>query len=93
MGAAAAEAAVNRARPTQNMRRRPKRSPSAAPVRSRQANATWYAFTVHSRLERLAPRSTRRTGRAVVTTSVSSAVMKTPSEARTIVQTLCDDCC
>ena len=35
--AAAAEAAVKTNRPTANMRRRPKRSPSAAPVSSRHA--------------------------------------------------------
>ena len=35
--AAAAEAAVNRARPSTNIRRRPKRSPSAAPVSSSTA--------------------------------------------------------
>jgi hypothetical protein len=35
--AAAAEAAVKTARPRQNMRLRPNRSPSAAPVSSRQA--------------------------------------------------------
>src|SRR4051794_39169092 len=71
------------------MRRRPKRSPRAAPVRRKQAKARLYAFTVHSRSERLAPRSTRRTGRAVETTSVSRATMNTPSEASTRVQVLC----
>jgi hypothetical protein len=80
--AAAADAAMKRNRPTAYMRRRPKRSPSAAPVSRRQANARLYAFTVHSRLCRLACRSSRSAGSDVVTTSVSSAVMKTPSEAR-----------
>jgi hypothetical protein len=36
--AAAAEASVKIPRPIPNIRRRPKRSPSAAPVRSRTAN-------------------------------------------------------
>ena len=35
--AAAADATVNSVRPTRNIRRRPKRSPSAAPVRSSTA--------------------------------------------------------
>ena len=38
--AAAAEAAVKMARPTMNIRRRPKRSPSAAPVRRNTANVS-----------------------------------------------------
>src|SRR5262249_45390384 len=46
-------------------------------------------FTVHSRSGRLAWRSTRSTGSAVVTTSVSSATMKRPSEVRASVQPLC----
>jgi hypothetical protein len=37
--AAAAEPAVKTERPIANMRRRPKRSPTAAPVRRRLANA------------------------------------------------------
>jgi len=38
--AAAAEASVKMPRPMTNSRRRPKRSPSAAPVRSRTANVS-----------------------------------------------------
>ena len=38
--AAAAEAEVNRPRPMMNMRRRPKRSPSAAPVRRKTAKVS-----------------------------------------------------
>jgi hypothetical protein len=64
-----AEAAVKTASPVQNMRRRPKRSPSAAPVSSEQANARLWAFTVHSRSERLV--SSETPGSAVVTTGVS----------------------
>ena len=47
--AAAAEASVKMARPIENSRRRPKRSPSAAPVRSSTAKVSVYALTVHSR--------------------------------------------
>ena len=42
--AAAAEPSVKTARPTMSMRRRPKRSPSVAPVSSRTANDSVYAF-------------------------------------------------
>src|SRR6266536_2053039 len=59
------------------MRRRPKRSPRAAPVSRRTANVSVYAFTVHSRLSMLACRSFRITGSAVVTTRLSSVAMKT----------------
>jgi hypothetical protein len=83
--AEATDAAVNTPMPIVNIRRRPKRSPSAAPVSSRHANARLYALTVHSRLDKLACKLTRSTGREVVTTSVSSAVMNTPTEARTSV--------
>ena len=38
--AAAAEAEVNRTSPMMNMRRRPKRSPSAAPVRRKTAKVS-----------------------------------------------------
>jgi len=46
--AAAADAPVKSSIPRTNIRRRPKRSPSAAPVRSRTAKVSVYAFTVHS---------------------------------------------
>jgi hypothetical protein len=48
--AAAADAPVKSSSPIVYMRRRPKRSPSAAPVRSKHANERLYALTVHSRL-------------------------------------------
>ena len=63
--------AVKTPRPIANTRRRPKRSPSAAPVRSSTANVSVYALTVHSRLSSDAPRSSRITGSAVVTTRLS----------------------
>jgi hypothetical protein len=46
--AQAADAAQNRARPAASSRRRPKRSPSAAPVIINTAKLSVYAFTVHS---------------------------------------------
>ena len=45
--AAAADAAVKIAMPITSSRRRPKRSPSAAPVNSSTANVSVYALTVH----------------------------------------------
>ena len=45
--AAAADAAVKIATPIASRRRRPKRSPSAAPVNSSTANVNVYALTVH----------------------------------------------
>ena len=47
--AAAADAAVKSAIPSTNIRLRPNRSPSAAPVRRNTANVSVYALTVHSR--------------------------------------------
>jgi hypothetical protein len=44
---------MNTVTPTTNIFRRPKRSPSAAPVKSVQASARLYALTVHSRSPRL----------------------------------------
>ena len=73
--AARTEAAVKIDIPITNMRLRPKRSPSAAPVRRRTANVSVYAFTVHSRPEIDASSSSWITGRAVTTTRLSSAVM------------------
>jgi hypothetical protein len=84
--AAAADAAVNSAIPAVNIRRRPKRSPSAAPVSSRQAKASRYAFTVHSSPDRPACRLARTCGSAAVTTMLSSAVMKIPRPVRPTVQ-------
>ena len=78
--AAAAEAAVKMKIPIANNRRRPKRSPSAAPVRSSTANVSVYAFTNHWRLSSDAWRSVRITGRAVLTTRLSSVTMKSASE-------------
>ena len=86
--AAAAEAAVKIPRPIANNRRRPKRSPSAAPVRSSTAKVSVYAFTVHSSSCRLASRSRRITGSAVVTTRLSSVTMKSAIEVIANVQSM-----
>ncbi len=78
--AANAEAVVNRATPIVNMRLRPNRSPSAAPVSSRTANVSVYALTVHSSWDSDASRLCLMTGSAVVTTRLSSEVMNSASE-------------
>ena len=86
--AAAAEATVKSAIPNANMRRRPKRSPSAAPVRRKTAKVRVYAFTVHSSSSIEAPRSTRITGSAVDTTRLSRTTMKRPTEVIASVQSV-----
>ena len=78
--AAAAEEIVKMPRPIASIRRLPKRSPSAAPVRSSTANVSVYALTVHSRLSTVACRSSRITGSAVVTTRLSRVAMNTATE-------------
>ena len=70
------------------MRRRPKRSPSAAPVRRNTAKVRVYAFTVHSSSSIEAPRSTRITGSAVDTTRLSRTTMKRPTEVIASVQSV-----
>jgi hypothetical protein len=71
----AADAAANRVSPAVNMRRRPKRSPSAAPVISSTAKLRLYALTVHSSCSIEAARSSRIVGSAVETTSESRETM------------------
>ena len=73
--AAAADAPVKSARPTMNIRLRPNRSPSAAPVSSNTANVRVYALTVHSRPSKDAPSSRWMVGRAVLTTRLSSTTI------------------
>jgi len=75
-------------RPTANIRRRPRRSPSAAPVSSRTANVSVYAFTVHSSCVSEACRFRRITGSAVVTTRLSSVTMKSATEVIANVQSV-----
>ena len=87
--AAAADAAVKMPTPSVNMRLRPKRSPSAAPVSRKTANASVYALTVHSSCSSEAPRSTRITGIAVETTRLSSTTMNRAIEVTTNVQKVC----
>ena len=84
--AAAAEPSVKTARPTRNMRLRPNRSPSAAPVSSKTAKVSVYAFTVHSSPCSEAPRSFLITGSAVVTTRLSSETMNTATDVTMKVQ-------
>jgi hypothetical protein len=79
--AAAAEATVKSVRPIESIRRRPKRSPSAAPVSRSTAKVSVYALTVHSRLWSEAFRSWRITGSAVDTTRLSRVTMKTAADA------------
>ncbi len=86
--AAAADAKVKIPIPSMNIRRRPKRSPSAAPVSRKAANVSVYAFTVHSSSSREAPRSTRITGIAVETTRLSSTTMKSATVVETNVQSV-----
>jgi MFS family permease len=84
--AAAAEASVKTPMPIEKSSRRPKRSPSAAPVRSSTANVSVYALTVHSSWLSDAPRSSRMTGSAVVTTRLSSVTMKSATDVIANVQ-------
>jgi hypothetical protein len=63
-------------------RRRPNRSPRAAPVINSTAKLSVYALTVHSSCSIEAPRSSRIVLSAVVTTSASSATINDPTEAR-----------
>jgi hypothetical protein len=57
------------------IRRRPNRSPSAAPVSSSTANVSVYALTVHCSPSSDACRCERIDGSAVVTTRLSSEAM------------------
>ena len=68
------------ASPIANSRRRPNRSPSAAPVSSSTAKVSVYALTVHSRPLEAGVQVVRITGMAVVTTRLSSVTMKTATE-------------
>ncbi len=77
----AADAAEKIASPAANIRRRPNRSPSAAPLISSTAKLRVYAFTVHSSSSIEAPRCTRIVGSAVVTTSASSATISDAIDA------------
>ena len=84
--AATAEPATNVTSPATYILRRPNRSPSAAPVSIRQPKARLYALIVHSRSARLAPRCACMVGRAVATTTMSSAEMNAPIPASASVQ-------
>ena len=84
--AAAAEPIVKIAMPATNIRLRPKRSPSAAPVSSRTANVSVYALTIHSSEDSDAPRWRFITGSAVVTTRLSNDTMNTATDVMASVQ-------
>src|SRR6266540_566347 len=77
----AAPATVNSPSPAAKTRRRPYRSPRAAPVISSTAKQRTYALTVHSRSSNEAPRSRWIVLKAVATTSMSSTTM---NEARAL---------
>ncbi len=80
------EDATNSAIPTANTRRRPKRSPSAAPVRSRTANARLKALIAHCSVATGLASSVRMAAKAVVMISESSAIMKDASEVTPRIQ-------
>ena len=86
--AASADAPVKIATPIMNIRFRPKRSPSAAPVSRKTAKVSVYALTIHSSCSIDAPRSTRMTGRAVDTTRLSSTTMKSAIDVMANVQSV-----
>jgi len=77
--AQAADATTNRPIPAANMRRRPKRSPSAAPVSSSTAKVRLKALTVHCSVSTALPKSARMVAKAVVMIMASSAIMKDAS--------------
>ncbi|BAR54963.1 hypothetical protein ACVIWV_000489 [Bradyrhizobium diazoefficiens] len=77
--AQAADATTNRAIPAANMRRRSKRSPSAAPVKSSTAKVRLKALTVHCSVSTGLPNSARMAANAVVMIMASSAIMKDAS--------------
>ncbi len=79
--AAPADPSPNTARPTDIIRRRPNRSPSAAPVNSNAAKLTPYAVTIHCSEPVDVPRSRRIVSSDVVTTSRSSATMNDATDA------------
>ena len=78
--AQATEASVNKPSPAANVRRRPNRLPTAAPVMSSTANARLYALTVHSSVAIEACRSRCMVLSAVATTSWSSATIRAAAD-------------
>ena len=79
--AAPAEPSANTASPIDIVRRRPNRSPSAAPVNNSAAKLTPYAVTIHCSDAVDVPRSRRIVSSDVVTTSRSSATMNDAADA------------
>ena len=82
----AALPAVNIATPMIISRRRPNRSPSAAPVSSSTAKVSVQALTVHSSPSRPVCRAWRITGSAFVTMRLSIAIMNTAVQQARYVQ-------
>ena len=78
--AQATDDTTNNRIPAANSRRRPNRSPRAAPVNSSTAKLRLKALTVHCRVSIGVPNSARMVARADVSTCVSSATMKDASE-------------
>jgi hypothetical protein len=78
--AQAIEDSMKMAMPARNIRRRPSRSPSAAPVSSSAAKLRLYPLVIHCRVSSEAAKSRRIETSAVVTTSASRATMKATSE-------------
>ena len=75
----AADANVNQATPTANIRRRPNRSPNEPPTSSRAARARVYPFTTHWSWATRAWNSRPMVGRAMPTTVASTDAMPDPS--------------
>src|SRR3712207_199076 len=75
------EAKLNRAKPPENTRRRPRRSPSEPKVSNAEASISAYASTTHCRLERSASRSRWIWGSATFTTVTSRRSMNVATEA------------
>jgi hypothetical protein len=84
--AQAADERVKRERPTTYMSRRPRRSPKAAAGIMPAAKTKRYEFTAHSSVDWSPPRSRWTAGKAVMTTSASSATIKKATEVRERVQ-------
>ena len=77
----AAEAATNNPSPAANPRRAPTRSDSAPADSSRAANISVYPSTTHCSPAMPPPNSCRIDGRAILTITASSVIMKNPSTA------------
>jgi hypothetical protein len=75
----ASDEAVKMTSPMTKIERRPSRSASLPPLRSRTPNVSAYAFTTHSSPAWLIPRSSCIAGSATFTTVLSSMIMNKPN--------------